>query len=162
MLLPDFSLLLLKRFTPTLFILSVLLLFLKNNAHCFFISFIFLIKYNTLILNSYENFYVLFFKKADVQIILMVLFIIYLYIFWKKAMATHSSTLAWRIPGTEEPVGLPSVGSHRGGTRLTQLSSSSSMHSLKKKKKYLSLAWLKLFCPHFVRSINIYSALCWL
>ena len=28
-------------------------------------------------------------------------------------MATHSSILAWRIPGTEEPVGLPSTGSHR-------------------------------------------------
>ena len=28
-------------------------------------------------------------------------------------MATHSSVLAWRIPGTEEPGGLPSVGSHR-------------------------------------------------
>ena len=31
----------------------------------------------------------------------------------EKEMATHSSVLAWRIPGTEEPVGLPSVGSHR-------------------------------------------------
>ena len=30
-------------------------------------------------------------------------------------MATHSSTLAWRIPGTEEPSGLPSMGSHRVG-----------------------------------------------
>ena len=30
-------------------------------------------------------------------------------------MATHSSILAWRIPGTEEPVGLPSMGSHRVG-----------------------------------------------
>ena len=28
-------------------------------------------------------------------------------------MATHSSVLAWRIPGTEEPDGLPSMGSHR-------------------------------------------------
>ena len=28
----------------------------------------------------------------------------------KKAMAPHSSTLAWRIPGTEEPGGLPSMG----------------------------------------------------
>ena len=28
-------------------------------------------------------------------------------------MATHSSVLAWRIPGMEEPGGLPSVGSHR-------------------------------------------------
>ena len=31
----------------------------------------------------------------------------------EKAMATHSSVLAWRIPGTEEPGGLPSMGSHR-------------------------------------------------
>ena len=29
----------------------------------------------------------------------------------EKAMATHSSVLAWRIPGTEEPVGLLSMGS---------------------------------------------------
>ena len=28
-------------------------------------------------------------------------------------MATHSSVLAWRIPGTGEPGGLPSMGSHR-------------------------------------------------
>ena len=33
----------------------------------------------------------------------------------EKEMATHSSTLAWRIPGMGEPVGLPSVGSHRVG-----------------------------------------------
>ena len=31
----------------------------------------------------------------------------------EKEMATHSCILAWRIPGTGEPVGLPSVGSHR-------------------------------------------------
>ena len=31
----------------------------------------------------------------------------------KEGMATHSSILAWRIPGTEEPGGLPSLGSHR-------------------------------------------------
>ena len=31
----------------------------------------------------------------------------------EKEMATHSSVLAWRIPGTEERGGLPSVGSHR-------------------------------------------------
>ena len=29
----------------------------------------------------------------------------------EKAMATHSSVLAWRIPGAEEPGGLPSMGS---------------------------------------------------
>ena len=32
-----------------------------------------------------------------------------------KEMATHSSVLAWRIPGTGEPGGLPSVGSRRVG-----------------------------------------------
>ena len=33
----------------------------------------------------------------------------------EKEMATHSSVLAWRIPGTGEPAGLPSLGSHRVG-----------------------------------------------
>ena len=33
----------------------------------------------------------------------------------EKEMATHSSVLAWRIPGTLEPGGLPSMGSHRVG-----------------------------------------------
>ena len=33
----------------------------------------------------------------------------------EKEMATHSSVLAWRIPGTAEPGGLTSMGSHRVG-----------------------------------------------
>ena len=33
----------------------------------------------------------------------------------EKEMATHSSVLAWRIPGTGEPGGLPSIGSHGVG-----------------------------------------------
>ena len=33
----------------------------------------------------------------------------------EKEMATHSSILAWRIPGTGEPGGLLSIGSHRVG-----------------------------------------------
>ena len=33
----------------------------------------------------------------------------------EKEMATHSSVLAWRVPGTVEPGGLPSMGSHRVG-----------------------------------------------
>ena len=33
----------------------------------------------------------------------------------EKEMAAHSSVLAWRIPGTGEPGGLPSMGSHRVG-----------------------------------------------
>ena len=45
-----------------------------------------------------------------------------------KEMATHSSVLAWRIPGTEEPSGLPSMvsmGSHRVGHDTLSSSSSS-------------------------------------
>ena len=33
----------------------------------------------------------------------------------EEEMATYSSILAWRIPGTGEPGGLPSMGSHRVG-----------------------------------------------
>ena len=36
-------------------------------------------------------------------------------ILMEKAMAIHSSMLAWKIPGTGEPGGLPSMGSHRVG-----------------------------------------------
>ena len=45
----------------------------------------------------------------------------------EKEMATDSSVLAWRIPGTGEPGGLPPMGSH-SQTRLKRLSSSSSMY----------------------------------
>ena len=38
---------------------------------------------------------------------------IFLFPALEKEMETHSSVLAWRIPGTGEPGGLPSVGSHR-------------------------------------------------
>ena len=47
-------------------------------------------------------------------------------------MATHSSILAWRIPGIGEPGGLPPIGSHKSRTRLKQLSSSSSRDLFKK------------------------------
>ena len=46
----------------------------------------------------------------------------------EKEMATHSSVLAWRIPGTEEPGGLLSMGSH--GVGLKRLSNSSSLGCL--------------------------------
>ena len=39
----------------------------------------------------------------------------------EKEMATHSSVLAWRIPGTEEPSGLPSMGSCRVGHDCSDL-----------------------------------------
>ena len=43
----------------------------------------------------------------------------------EKEMATHSSVLARIIPGTEEPGGLPSIGSHKSRTWLKRLSSNS-------------------------------------
>ena len=51
----------------------------------------------------------------------------------EKEMATHSSVLAWRIPGTEEPGGLPSMGS-QSWTRLKRLSSSSKIKYLYEEK----------------------------
>ena len=52
----------------------------------------------------------------------------------EKEMATHSSVLAWRTPGTGEPDGLPSMGLHRVGQsdtteRLSNSSSSNQLHA---------------------------------
>ena len=86
----------------------------------------------------------------------------------EKEMATHSSVLAWRIPGMGEPGGLPSMGSH-SRTRLKWLSSSSSRlkrkygisrdflsdhifldkplsPQLHRPLTYSTLIWRKLFC----------------
>ena len=57
----------------------------------------------------------------------------------EKEMAAHSSVLAWRIPGTGKPGGLPSLGSH-SRTRLKQLSSSSSS-SLPQEKMNIFLVY---------------------
>ena len=55
-------------------------------------------------------------------------------------MATHSSVLAWRIPGTREPGGLLSMGVAQSRTRLKRLSSSSSSES----KANIFKAWKEL------------------
>ena len=56
-----------------------------------------------------------------------------------KEMATHSSVLAWRIPGTREPGGLPSMGSHRVGHDWSDLAAA---------------ALLKPICKRLVLYIN--------
>ena len=65
----------------------------------------------------------------------------------KKEMATHSSVLAWRIPGTGEPGGLPSIGL-QSRTQLKRLSSS--LHITKNHRIYFVLLFLiyllSLFC----------------
>ena len=45
-------------------------------------------------------------------------------------MATHSSVLAWRIPGTGEPGGLPSMGSHRVGHDGSDLAAAAAKYLL--------------------------------
>jgi len=45
-------------------------------------------------------------------------------------MATHSSILAWRIPGTGEPVGLPSMGSHRVGHDWSDVAAATALQTL--------------------------------
>ena len=60
-------------------------------------------------------------------------FISYLCFYSEKAMATHSSTLAWKIPWMEEPGGLQSMGSLRvGHVWVTSLSLFAFMHWRKK------------------------------
>ena len=46
---------------------------------------------------------------------------------WEKEMATHSSVLAWGIPGTGEPSGLPSTGSHRVGHYWSDLAAAAAV-----------------------------------
>ena len=58
-------------------------------------------------------------------------------------MAAHSSVLAWRIPGTAEPGGLPSMGSHRVGHDWSDLAAAAATHILEKAMATHSsvLAW---------------------
>ena len=57
-------------------------------------------------------------------------------------MATHSSVLAWRIPRTGEPDGLPSMGSHRVGHDWSDLAASLERLMLKLKLQYFDhLMW---------------------
>ena len=54
-------------------------------------------------------------------------------------MATHSSVLAWRISGTEEPGGLPCMGSHRVGHDWSDLAAAAAAYLI---KVYLNLILL--------------------
>ena len=59
----------------------------------------------------------------------------------EKEMATHSSVLAWRIPGTGEPGGLPSMGSHRVGHDWSDLAAAATL------QKSIYLAVIKILSP---------------
>ena len=59
----------------------------------------------------------------------------------ENEMASHSSVLAWRIPGTGEPGGLPSVGSHRIGHDWSDLAAATV--DLKPKSDWEAMPWKK-------------------
>ena len=61
----------------------------------------------------------------------------------EKAMATHSSTLAWKIPWTEEPSRLQSMGLLKSQTRLSDFTFTFHFHALEKEMATHSsvLAW---------------------
>ena len=61
----------------------------------------------------------------------------------EKEMATHSSVLAWRIQGTGEPRGLPSMGVSQSQTRLKRLSSSSSSKLLHSSEYLFSFCFFR-------------------
>ena len=61
----------------------------------------------------------------------------------EKEMATHSSVLAWRIPGTGEPGGLPSMGSHRVGHDGSDLASVSLQGNSRNKQPERMWKWDK-------------------
>jgi len=66
----------------------------------------------------------------------------------KKEMATHSSVLAWRIPGTGEPGGLPSMGSHRVGHDWSNLAAAAA-------------AWSFLFLCCLLWFLHFHFWFCW-
>ena len=64
----------------------------------------------------------------------------------EKETATHSSVLSWRIPGTAEPGGLPSMGSHRVGHDWRNLAAAAVVQTIKnlpatQETKVQSLGW---------------------
>ena len=65
----------------------------------------------------------------------------------EKEMATHSSVLAWRIPGTGEPGGRPSMGSHRVRHDWSNLAAADSRAGLRKKESEVTQLCLTLWDP---------------
>ena len=62
-----------------------------------------------------------------------------LYSTLEKAMATHSRILAWRIPGTEEPGGLPCMGLHRVGHGWSDLAAAAAALHISRNFRLLNI-----------------------
>ena len=74
----------------------------------------------------------------------------------EKDTAAHSSILAWRVPGTEEPGGLPSVRSHRVGHGWSNLAAAGSK-CLKINQDILNSTWIKMKSWWKVENIFIWK-----
>ena len=76
----------------------------------------------------------------------------------EKEMATHSSVLAWRIPGTGEPGGLPSMGSHRVGHNWSDLAAAAAASVIFQYISVLIMPLLDILLLHifFLYSICLY------
>ena len=77
----------------------------------------------------------------------------------EKEMATHSSILAWRIPGTGEPVGLPSLGSHRVGHDWSDLAAAYHINKIQDEDhRIISInvekAFNKIQHPFMIKTLN--------
>ena len=76
----------------------------------------------------------------------------------EKEMATHSSVLAWRIPGMAEPGGLPSMGLHRVGHGWSDLAAAAALHYLNRQREtedhlpFPYFQYLSIPCPHTLSS----------
>ena len=68
----------------------------------------------------------------------------------EKEMATHSSVLAWRIPGTGEPDGLLSMGSHRAGHDWSDLAAAAAAAG----------EWVSVSCSVLSDSLQPHGLLC--
>ena len=66
----------------------------------------------------------------------------------EKEMATHSSVLAWRIPGTAEPVGLPSIGSHRVRHDWSDLAAAAAAAAIRYVRVSNSIFIIIIFADH--------------
>ena len=67
-------------------------------------------------------------------------------------MATHSSVLAWRIPGMGEPGGLPSMGSHRVGHDWSDLAAVAAAALTHKcaEMQYTWISWVQHACEDYM------------
>ena len=77
----------------------------------------------------------------------------------EKEMATHSSVLAWRIPGTGDPGGLLSLGSHRVGHDWSDLAAAATIYAL---FIYLSVFYCEKHAWHQIYPLHQFLSARWI